>query len=248
MSALIGEGHVHHARPGAHANKFRYPIFYLMFPLNDEAGFLAGIRRRFLGVLSVRPRDYLNGKAPSLNEGVRRLLREECGYEAEEIWLQTLPRMFGYGFNPVSFWWCRRAGKLEAVLCEVNNTFGERHLYWIQPGGELMPPAWVEAKKVFHVSPFFPVEGTYRFRLEATAKDFRVNINYHAAGGELALTTSLAGRFAPLAEYSLAKILFRYGWMTPLVMMRIHYQALRLFLKGAKFHRQPAPPSQRISS
>ena len=93
----------------------------------------------------------------------------------------TMPRMLGYVFNPVSFWFCRdRSGALRAVLCEVNNTFGESHCYLVHHDDlrPIEPDAWLDGRKAFHVSPFLPVEGGYRFR-------FRLDERTRPRGREL---------------------------------------------------------------
>ena len=126
----------------------------------------------------------------------RTLLRRH-GIEAEgEIVLQTMPRIMGYVFNPVSFMFCHDAqSHLVAVLCEVNNTFGERHNYIVAhaDGRPIGPRDSLWARKVFHVSPFFPVRGEYRFRFVRRGAVRAVAIDYFD-GGQLMLTTRLAGR------------------------------------------------------
>ena len=212
--------------------------------------FWAGVMAIAIGAwagLTRTPADYLQGDAVSFDSAIKTFLRENCGYEAQEVWLQTLPRIFGYAFNPISFWLCRRDGRLEAVLCEVNNTFGEKHCYWIRPEGGIDPQSWQRAEKVFHVSPFFPVEGHYLFRFSFTESSYRVDINYHGPDGTLRLETWVNGRLALLKDANSWSLILRYGWMTPLVMVRIHLQALKLFFKRARFYRKPSPPQEEIS-
>ena len=98
----------------------------------------------------------------------------------------TMPRLFGYVFNPVSFWFCRdRDGRLRAVLCEVNNTFGEHHCYLVHHDDRrpIEADAWLDGRKAFHVSPFLPVEGSYRFRFRLDAERAHVDVNYHDDAG-----------------------------------------------------------------
>ena len=123
----------------------------------------------------------------------------------------TLPRMLGYVFNPVSFWFCRdRSGALRAVLCEVNNTFGESHCYLVHHDDRrpIEPDAWLEGRKVFHVSPFLPVEGGYRFRFRLDDGRAHVDVNYHDAEG-LMLATSVGGRREALTDASVLPALPR---------------------------------------
>ncbi|NUN06740.1 MAG: DUF1365 domain-containing protein [Bdellovibrio sp.] len=249
INAYLLHGSVMHARQGAVKNAFRYPVFSLCFLLAEESLVVQTLRSRFRSLLSLNAKDYLDGKSESLNQGVRDFLLQSCSYEAEEIWLQTFPRMLGYAFNPISFWFCKRAGVLEAVLCEVNNTFGERHFYWVKSNGpEISTEQWLRAEKNFHVSPFFPVEGYYDFRFKLTQGASQVDISYFGPQGELRLATSVSGKFEPLQQASFLPLFARYGWMTVLVVLRIHWQAFRLWLKKASFHSKPDLPDREISS
>lgn len=250
---MIAEGKVAHARPGLHKNQFSYPIFYLFFPITAESELKSLLRQKFWNVLSLKNKTYLGGNAEHLAISIKQFLKEHCSYDGTEIWLQTLPSMFGYVFNPVSFWICKKEGRVDAVLCEVRNTFGEKHFYWIKSdSGFLQENQWFTAQKVFHVSPFFPVEGHYKFRFQFTKTNFRIHINYHrhpdGDDQQILLSTSTSGSLRQLSSVSLPKLLWNYGWMTPLVVFRIHYQALRLFLKKAKFHKKPEPPQSEVTS
>ncbi|WP_413557415.1 DUF1365 domain-containing protein [Bdellovibrio sp. HCB209] len=249
MSRLnMGEGHVFHSRREITENSFRYPSFFLFFATDAEDELSRVLKSTFKNSLSVDPRDYLRGDAVSLDQGIRNFLKEVCCFDPERIWLQTMPRMLNYVFNPVSFWICKRADLIEAVLVEVNNTFGERHFYWIQPSGGVLATQWIRAEKVFHVSPFFPVDGYYMFRFQVGSDRNRIDINYHNSDGTLRLATWIEGDLAPLQKISPAKIFVRYGWMTPMVVLRIHLQALRLFLKKVRFFKKPSPPHKEIST
>lgn len=249
MSAVkFGEGHVYHARKEGADNSFRYPTFFIYFRSDLEEQLRATLQSRFMSFLSFSPKDYLKGDAGSIDLNIRKFLSEICDYKPDQIWLHTLPRMLGYAFNPVSFWLCKREGRIDAVLVEVNNTFGERHFYWIKPDGGISSDKWYRAEKVFHVSPFFPVEGFYQFRFQAGDEKMRVDINYHGPDGALRLATWVEGVMSSLGEKSLLKVFVKYGWITPMVVFRIHYQALKLFLKRSRFFRKPALPREEVSS
>ncbi len=248
MSGLqIGQGHVYHSRHDGIGNAFRYPTFFLMFRCDQEAELQTQMRRRFKNILSFSSRDYLTHSAAPLGGTIKEFLKSRCGYEAEEVWLHTLPRMFGYVFNPVNFWLCRRDGRLDAVLCEVNNTFGEKHYYWLQVPEGIQPEQWLESKKVFHVSPFLPVEGSFKFRFNITDRQARIDIFYYKDNQELRLSTWIDGELQPLESVSLARIVLRYGWITPLVILRIHIQAVRLWWRKAQFYKKPDLPTQEIT-
>jgi len=150
--------------------------------------------------------------------------------------------VFGFTFKPVSFWYChRRDGTLRAILMEVNNTFGERHCYLLDT------PAYgreLQAAKVFHVSPFCPVEGQYRcrFLLNLDSGHTVARVDYDDSLGPL-LQTSVSGTLEPLGAASLRRALWRYPAMTWGVVMHIHWQAVKLFVKRAPFFSKPALPA-----
>jgi DUF1365 family protein len=263
--ALIGFGRVRHTRllPKRHA--FDYPTYFLMLPLRSlreaaEQDPTWSINRP--GLLSFFESDHGDGRSPEQGGAVAwldELLRDEGIHDATgEVWLHTYPRVFGYTFKPVSFWYCHRAahdqgGALRAIVVEVNNTFGERHCYLLdtpQYGMEL------RADKVFHVSPFNPVEGHYRFRFMRTVHGGQersvARINYHGDGmtdGSSAATlqTSVSGTLQPLTPAALRRALWRYPAMTLGVLLHIHAQALRLWLKKVPFFRKPPAPSAFVS-
>lgn len=244
---FLSHGSVFHARHGEKKNSFRYPVFSLFMNCSDEQEVQHIFKSKFKRLLSFKSNDFLHGAKSSLHGAVTDFLRSNCTYEAEEVWLQTFPRMFGYAFNPISFWFCKKQGQLDAVLCEVNNTFGERHFYWLNPEGGVLPGEWLRSQKVFHVSPFFPVDGYYEFRFAIGDKQSRVDICYFNSQDVLQLTTWIEGKLYDLKEQSPWRLVLQYGWMTPLVVMRIHFQALRLWRKKVRFFSKPSSPTKEVT-
>lgn len=248
MSTLqILKGHIFHSRYHQVQHSFRYPTFALLFSVRDEVENLEILKTHSKGLLSFCAEDYLHGKEGSLHESITQFLKEQCHYEAEEIVLQTMPRMLGYAFNPVSFWFCSRGVSLEAVLCEVNNTFGERHFYWIHPKGGINARQFYSSKKVFHVSPFFPVEGFYKFRFDFQEGHSRVDIFYYDDQEKLRFSSWIEGKVSTFANESVVKLFLKYGWMTPLVVIRIHWQAFKLWIKRVTFYSKPEPPHKEVT-
>ena len=253
-------GEVLHRRVKPVVNAFRYRVFFLKFPLHRVAELsnpLFAVDR--FNLLSFHHADH--GDGADLLAWVRALLAHEAVGDADgEIWLQCFPRVLGYVFNPVSFFFCHRAdGRLRAIVAQVNNTFGERHCYLLEApaatGGEtvIRNGQLLTAHKVFHVSPFCAVEGGYRFRfLDARAPGAAApcrnvaRIDYHDADGDLILT-SISGSAQPFTATALAAAFVRHPMMTFGVVARIHWQALRLWLKHVPFHRKPAPPSRFVT-
>ena len=167
------------------------------------------------------------------------------------VWLQTFPRVLGYVFNPVSFWYGYRAdGALIAILAEVCNTFGERHNYLLAHPDErpIEDGECFERDKVFHVSPFFPVHGSYRFRFNLEAGRPRARIDYGDAGGDL-LRTTVSGVPAPLTGRRALSTFLRYPLLTVGIVARIHWQAARLYFgKRVQFFKKPLPPTEETTS
>ena len=223
---LLGFGQVRHARLKPARNTFAYPTYFLMLPLRamqqHGSGELAHNRR---ALLSFFDRDHGDGRDNALS------------------WLHTYPRVLGYTFKPVSFWYCHTTGgNLRAIVVEVNNTFGERHCYLLdQPryGQELT------ADKVFHVSPFCTLEGGYRFRFMRTTHSGIAKtvacIDYDDTTGPL-LETSVSGSLEPVSASALRRALWGYPAMTFGVVARIHWQAFKLWRKHVPFITKPKPP------
>jgi DUF1365 family protein len=245
-------GTVFHARTWPVLNRFVYPLAMLRIPLSQLDGLavpLLGIDRA--NVFSVRRRDHGPGDGQPLLPWIRRLLAAHgLGVADGEVVLQTMPRMFGYLFSPVSFWFCHdHQGRLRAVLAEVNNTFGERHLYLVahadrRPIGN---DDQLVTQKVFHVSPFLPVAGEYHFSFARRDGQLTTHIDYWE-GGRCVLLTRLAGREERLDAAALRRWLLRLPLMTFAVVLRIHWQALRLAVRRVPFFRKPPPPLEEISS
>ena len=239
-------GSVMHSRVRPRRNHFRYGVFFLRFRLGDEDR----LQRSLLSVdrfnmLAFHRRDHGPRDGTPLEPWIRTLLRDEgCGFADGDIHLQTFPRVLGYVFNPVSFWLCHdRAGALRAVLCEVNNTFGEHHNYLLahEDGRPIGPDDVLETRKVFHVSPFLAVDGGYRFKFRIDPKDTRIRIDYGDERGTM-LVTAVHGQAGPLTSGSLLRCFVGYPWMTLGVILRIHWQALKLWSKGVPFFRKPVAP------
>ncbi|WVN41745.1 DUF1365 domain-containing protein [beta proteobacterium MWH-UniP1] len=238
-------GRVWHARLKPFAHAFRYRAFYLQLPLKSLAqtmdskgrvgGWGWGINRPAL--LSVNDRDHGDGRP--LLQWAKAMLEQAGVHDVDgEIWLQTFPRMLGYVFKPVSFWFCERAdGQLRAVIAEVNNTFGDRYVYVLNPAQQpIRNGQTLTAEKAFYVSPFFEVRGRYQFRFFKSGLGGHdlARIEYQDESGAL-LLTSMSGDSQALCTRSAILAWLRYPVFSIGVITRIHWQALLLWLKGAKF-------------
>lgn len=253
---MLGFGSVRHTRLRPVRNAFAYPGYFLMLPMRamqDPRHRAANtcLARNRRAALSFYDRDHGDGRGPEQGGALgwldALLQREGIRDATGEAWLHCYPRVLGYTFKPVSFWFCHRApdddgGSLRAIVVEVNNTFGERHCYLLDR------PGWgaaLEAEKVFHVSPFLNVEGHYRFRfmraLRPDGEHSVARIDYDDNRGAV-LQTSVSGTLAPVSPATVRKALWRYPAMTLGVIGRIHLQAARLWLKRVKLVGKPAAP------
>ncbi len=248
--ALIA-GEVAHRRARPAANAFTYAAFCLrlqLLRLPDLAA--SGIRWNRPGLVSFHERDHGPCDGSPLLPWLRGLLARE-GIQADgEVVLYAFPRVLGYVFNPVSFWVCHdRAGAVRAVLAEVNNTFGETHHYLLAHacGFPLVSGHTLAARKVFHVSPFCEVRGTYRFRFHFGPGRWLARIDYFDDDGATPLLeTHISGRAEPIPQRGTA-LLWRYRWFTLGVVARIHWQAARLWIKRVPFFTKPAPPANSLT-
>ena len=250
-TALIGFGEVRHRRLRPAPNAFSYPTWFLMLPMcslrSDGGGALALNRR---GFISFHDADHGDGRGPERGGAlawIDEMLAAHGIHDATgEAWLHCYPRVLGYTFKPVSFWYCHTpAGALRAIVVEVNNTFGERHCYLLDRpvyGMEL------KATKAFHVSPFCRIEGDYRFRFFVDEDRTRtlVRIDHDDTAGPL-LETSVSGRLEAFNAASARRAFWRYPLMTFGLIARIHWQAIKLWTKRVPFVSKPAAPAQAVS-
>ena len=252
--AQIGFGQVRHTRLRPRRHAFAYDTFFLMLPMRQlgNAQAMGGLAVNRRAAISFFDRDHGDGRGPEQGGALawmQALLHSEGIQDADgEVWLHTYPRMLGYTFKPVSFWYCHRAdGQLRAIVAEVNNTFGERHCYLLDApryGAEL------QTSKCFHVSPFCRVEGSYRFRFMRAQHGGQertvVRVDHDDDQGPL-LATSVSGTLAPITPARLRHALWHYPAMTLMVMARIHWQALQLWLKRVGFFSKPQTPDEFVT-
>lgn len=249
--ALLGRGEVRHKRLRPAQHRLAYRAYFLMLPMRQlRSQPCAALNRNARGWLSFHDADHGDG-GPDALAWIEQLLASEGINDADgEIWLQCFPRVLGYAFKPVSFWYClRQDGSPAAIIAEVNNTFGERHIYLLN-GQSMRWGQELPAQKCFHVSPFCSTEGQYRFRfLPAERSDgprLLVRIDHDDAQGPL-LETSLSGSLQALSRASDRHAFFSVPAQSLMVVARIHWHALRLLLKRVPFFRKPAPPARLIT-
>ena len=166
-----------------------------------------------------------------------------------EVWLLTQPRTLEFLFNPVSFWFFRDVeGATRAVLSEVNNTFGDRHSYFcfLPDFAQIESDDAITAQKIFHVSPFQEVEGTYRFTFDLKDDAVDIRIDHRRDGGHGVIAT-LAGPLTPVTTKRVLGVILRRPLGALRVFALIHWQAIKLKLKGAPYRVRPLPPKEEVS-
>jgi len=234
VRSAIYTGTLMHARRSPARHVFRYPVSYWLFDLDELWELerrlrLFSVNRR--NVVSLRDADHFDGRAP-LKRAVLELVADPS---VERVLMLTQPRVLGYVFNPVSFYWCyRRDGSLACMVSELSNTFGER-LPEVLRGPELR----YEQRKRLHVSPFFGLDQTYEYAFSQPGDDVWARIHVRDADGAQPLTAVLHGRRRELSNRSLGTLLLRYPVQPVQVTALIHFEALRLWLKRVPFHHKP---------
>lgn len=251
-SARIYTGSVMHRRVAPLHYRFSYPVFSLLLDI-DRLDRLASRSRLFshnrFNLFAFHDRDHGPRDGSPLRPWLDDLLRaQDIELDGGPVRLLSFPRLLGYVFNPLSVWYCwHRDGELRAVLCEVSNTFGERHGYLLHAaGGALGWPVRATRAKCFHVSPFLPMGLEYRFRLSQPGA--RLGIAIHCLqGGTLKLAAVQTARARPFSDLNLLRSFLRMPLLTFKVIVMIHWQALKLWLRGAPLFHKPAPPSKEVT-
>lgn len=237
-------GEVMHRRLRQVPYRFAYRVFSLYVDIDE----LPVLHRRLwcfshnrFNLFSLHDRDHGPRDGSALRPWLERLLAAR-GVELEggSIRLLCFPRVLGYVFNPMCVWYCHhRDGSLRAIVCEVRNTFGGMHHYVLTDGGLSMDwQAEYRARKVFHVSPFIQPEAEYRFHFQEPGQRIRVFIDERADGQPL-LKASVGGVHREISDARLICMFGRLPFMTLKIIAMIHWQALKIWMRGGRFHRMP---------
>jgi uncharacterized protein len=248
---ILYEGQVMHARLKPFVHRFSYRVFSTLIDIDrlDALGRLSWLYSvNNFNVLSFHEKDHIDPRISPTKAGLRAyidvLCREAGVSPARRVLLLAYPRVFGHAFNPISVYYAYSADDLlSAIIYEVRNTFGERHCYVcpVRPG-ELSPAGLRQScAKRLHVSPFMGMSGKYNFRLAPLGEQLRLRILEHDESGPI-LAASFSAGAKPLTTANLLSALIRIPLLGLKVVGLIHFEALRLWLKGAIFHKSPPPP------
>jgi uncharacterized protein len=240
-------GQVGHRRGSPVSHHFRYRVYNLFVDLEDLP--LLDTRLRLFSynrfnLFSVADRDHGPGDGKSLKDHVWSLVRKSgSAAKVTRICMFCYPRVLGYVFNPLTVYFCLDADEqVVLAIYEVNNTFGQRHSY-------VMPMDKVgeqQCPKKLYVSPFNPVEGSYRFRIEAPASEIKLTIALTKAETPC-FKAWFHGVRVPLSDGTLLRSFFSLPLQPLKVMAGIHFEALRLWLKGLRISPRPGPPGDAAS-
>lgn len=258
---------VMHRRLIAPLYRFVYSVFYVLVDVDR----LEDLHRRLrffsldrFNLLSLRTQDHGDGRG--LRAWAEKTLADAnivlhdrrpspapagggaSGVPAGRIRLLAMPRVLGMSFNPISIWYCEHAdGTLRAIIAEVRNTFGEKHSYLLASEGRPLPYSLpIEKEKVFHVSPLLDLVGRYRFQMDEPGAGLRIAI-HETREGVPVLNTSLVGERRALSDPAILRQVLAMPLQMLKVVGAIHWQALKIWLRGATFHSKPAPPKFEVT-
>lgn len=244
---------VMHKRLIPFGHRFDYRVFSLLLDLDDLDGLDRRLRlfshNRF-NLFSLHDKDHGPRDGSPLRPWLDRLLADAgIDLAGGPVRMLCFPRVLGYVFNPLTLYFCHRPdGSLAAMLYEVRNTFGQMHSYLIPVEADQAAggPIRQSCDKRFYVSPFMGMEATYRFLLRVPDERLSVLIRQSTPAGET-LIASQTGRRAPLTDGGLLRAFLTHPLVTLKVMGAIHWQALKLWRKGARFHSRPSPPDRAVT-
>jgi len=249
MMSSIYNGYVEHTRFRPAFHTLRYPFYVYCLDLDELAELdmdlpLFGYNR--VKPISIHDSDYLDSGSGSIREKLLRHLGEGLAARVGRIFLVTQPRYISAVFNPVSFYYClAEDGSLLCAVAEVNNTYGERHVYALEKrhGSPEGYPAAFLTNKAFHVSPFNAVEGAYVLTFSEIGPEIDIHVDL-VRDGDRFFTAQLKGRHMPLSTWSQLRLMVRHPFLPKLTMARIYWEAARLFfLRKLAFHQKPVPTS-----
>lgn len=242
-------GSVRHTRITPIDHDFEYRVYYTFLDVDELAGLDRDLRLFSIGhfnLFSFHPEDHGVDDISLIRPWVEDLLAPAgVSLEGGPIRLLSLPRVLGYVFNPLSVWYCYGPDEtLRAVIHEVRNTFGDRHLYVvpIRDAADLRHGF----DKRMHVSPFNDMEQRYEFTLTEPGPRLAVAIAQDEGDGTI-LRAGLRLSRIPMSDRNLLRLFVTRPLVTLRVIVGIHWQALRLWLKGARYRPRPMPPSFEVT-
>ena len=231
---------VMHHRLTPKKNKFMYSQYYVFIKATQTwTSKLKLLSINTFNLFSIFFKKYGKFDGNNPYDYVLSILKERCEDTTwlKDILLLTQPSLLGWAFNPISFWFfIDKDDTIRAVLCEVNNTFGEHHKYFAfnQDFSPISPSQHLTSDKLLYVSPFYEVTGEYTFRFHLQEETIGVWIDYFQKG-EKTLSTSLTGHFKKMDDTNLLRLFFMIPFSNIKTVLLIHWQALKLWVRGIKY-------------
>jgi DUF1365 family protein len=251
-------GAVRHARYQPKTHRFGYRVFSAYLNVDDLDANRFGLKLLSVNrwnLFSVRSRDHGARDGSKLRPFLNALLDEAKISPPDEIYILCYPRMFGFAFNPLTVYYCFEGDQISAMIYEVRNTFGDDHTYVVPLKGPSVGPLKGQSKdtltlhcrdKRLHVSPFMEMQARYHFSTAAPNDRLRMVIRETQDDKPL-LVASFQGEKQPLTDAALLRAFLTHPLMTVKVVVAIHYEAAKIFLKGVPFIKRPKPPETRHS-
>lgn len=242
-------GSTTHMRRGAIRHRFRYGVDYVLLDPEARTQGPALFSRNRFNLASVHDVDHGGPLKAGRGAPWARDVLAQAGLDRAglRLALLTQPRFLGYVFNPVSFWLAWEGAALRAVIAEVSTPFGDRHSYicHLPDFAEITRGARMKADKALHVSPFQEVAGGYEFTFDIRPDHIHIVILHR--NGEEGVVATLTGDRRPLTNAGLLAAGLRRPFGALRTIALIHWQALRLKLKGARYRTRPTPPAHEVS-
>ena len=249
-SSALYVGQVTHRRLRPRKHALRYRTFALLLDLDELPDLAARLRllsHNSFNLFSFYDRDYGSGAAPLREQIEGHARKAGLDLDGGKIRLLTMPRILGYAFNPISLYFCHgRNGGLLAILYEVNNTFGQRHSYFIPVEPAAEGPIRQSCAKQFYVSPFMAMDMDYEFTVTPPGEKVSIAIVERDRQGVVLTATQAQDRVA-LSDAALARVFFSHPLLTLKVVVGIHLEALVLWIKGLRLQIRPPPPDQPVT-
>ncbi len=249
LKNAIYTGDVFHERHMPFTHKLKYRVFSLWLDIDDLKTLdqsLKYFRFNRWGIVSVNNRDHALRDGSDVRPWIEKAAKDKSvDLTGGRIFMLGFPRLWGYVFNPLTIFFCYGADKtLKGILYQVKNTFGEQHGYFIptEEQGKISQ----EHAKVFHVSPFIPMDCTYKFKIFEPNETLNIAIHQFMKEGKI-LTATWHGQREDLNDKTLLRAVLGHPLMTIKVIVGIHWEALKLWIKGAKYISKPPPPAEDVS-
>ena len=250
-SSFIIFAKVMHKRLVPKVNQFVYDVFYICFDIakiNNLSKKIFSLNK--FNLFSFYEKDYGPKDGSSIENWAWNILKnQQIDKNINKIFLFTHPRVLGYVFNPASFFFCLdQEEKLQAVIVQVSNTFGENHCYLVfnKDSSPILQNQWLEADKEFHVSPFFKIEGCYKFRFIFEQNKIAVWIDYFTNEKTL-LTSVICKKEVDFDYLNLILAFIKIPFMTFKIIILIHIQALKIVIKKIKYISKPEQKNSKIT-